>query len=48
MARQFAPGPKAKEEITRHYAEEFTRTKDVLSVEEMREIVERVYSNTDI
>ena len=43
LSRTYVPGPKAKEVIREYYTEEFARTKDILSADDIREIVARVY-----
>lgn len=43
LSRTYIPGPRAKEVIREYYTEEFARTKDILSADDIREIVARVY-----
>ena len=47
LSSTYVPGPKAKEKISQYYEEEFARTKDILSADDIREIVARVYGQTD-
>ena len=43
LSRTYIPGPKAKEIIKEYYTEEFTRTMCILSADDIREIIARVY-----
>ena len=43
LSRTYIPGPKAKEIIREYYTEELTRTKGILSADDIKEIVEEVY-----
>ncbi len=48
LSRTYAPGPKAKEKISQYYEEELARTKNILSMEEISEIITKVYGQTNI
>lgn len=43
LSRTYVPGPKAKDVIREYYTEELTRTKDILSADDIREIIAEVY-----
>lgn len=43
LSRTYIPGKKAKEVVAENYYKEFEMTKDILTVDELKKIIEKVY-----
>ena len=41
LSRQYVPGPKAREKIENYYLKEFEKTKDILSANDLLELIKR-------